>query len=50
MAMIVAAPVIRNEPKGPLSPDIGATAANALPLIRLPNPGIASVRIETYTN
>jgi hypothetical protein len=32
MAMIVAAPVIRNEPKGPLSPDIGATTAKALPL------------------
>ncbi len=43
MAMFVAAPVIRNEPKGPLSPDIGATIANALPLLQLPNPGIPSV-------
>ncbi len=42
MAMSVAAPVIRNEPKGPLSPDLGATTADALSLcscqIRVFNP------------
>lgn len=30
MAMSLAAPVIRNEPEGPLSPDMGVTTASVI--------------------